>query len=235
MNEVQNIKTMNIFEKLSAITSKVSTVAKNLKVRVSATQQYNAVGERDVLDAVKPLEVEYRIYSYPYCREIIDTGVLNKKSENDSGKLFMRLKTIYRFVNIDNPLEYIDVTTYGDGVDSQDKACGKAMTYADKYALLKAYKIMTGEDPDQEGSENLNNYTSMKKAQLSFDMGFESEKTEKKFASEKQLSILREVYTGDNLKKLLEVNNIKRLEDISLEKASDLINKYFARKDGGNY
>ena len=26
------------------------------------------------------------------------------------------------------------------------------MTYADKYALLKAYKIVTGEDPDQDPS-----------------------------------------------------------------------------------
>ena len=28
------------------------------------------------------------------------------------------------------------------------------MTYADKYALLKAYKIITGDDPDQNGSVN---------------------------------------------------------------------------------
>ena len=29
------------------------------------------------------------------------------------------------------------------------------MTYADKYALLKAYKIITGDDPDQNASEDL--------------------------------------------------------------------------------
>ena len=29
------------------------------------------------------------------------------------------------------------------------------MTYADKYALLKAYKIQTGDDPDQNASEPL--------------------------------------------------------------------------------
>ena len=58
--------------------------------------------------------------------------------------IFLRIKTVYRFVNIDNPTEFIDVETFGDGVDSQDKAPGKAMTYADKYALLKAYKIETG-------------------------------------------------------------------------------------------
>lgn len=29
------------------------------------------------------------------------------------------------------------------------------MTYGDKYALLKAYKIQTGDDPDQNASEPL--------------------------------------------------------------------------------
>ena len=66
---------------------------------------------------------------------------------------YLRIETVYRFVNIDNPEEYIDITTYGDGIDPQDKAVGKAMTYSDKYALLKAYKIITGEDPDQFKSE----------------------------------------------------------------------------------
>lgn len=65
------------------------------------------------------------------------------------------MHTIYRFVNIDKPEEYIDIDTYGDGVDSGDKAPGKAMTYSDKYALMKAYKIITGDDPDQISSDDL--------------------------------------------------------------------------------
>jgi hypothetical protein len=65
----------------------------------------------------------------------------------------MRVKTVYRFVDIDKPDDFIDITTYGDGIDSGDKAPGKAMTYGDKYALLKAYKIITGDDPDQTASE----------------------------------------------------------------------------------
>ena len=62
---------------------------------------------------------------------------------------FIRVRTTYRFVNIDNPAEFIEIETLGDGVDPQDKASGKAQTYADKYALLKCYKIPTGDDPDQ--------------------------------------------------------------------------------------
>ena len=69
--------------------------------------------------------------------------------------LYERIETTYRFINIENPDEYIDIVSYGDGIDSQDKSVGKAMTYADKYALMKAYKIVTGDDPDQNPSQPL--------------------------------------------------------------------------------
>ena len=44
-------------------------------------------------------------------------------------------------------------------------------------------------------------------------------------ASPKQIEILEKVYTGDRLTKLLEVNGLEKLEDISMEKASELIGK----------
>lgn len=152
-------KELNIYERLSLATDKIDRVAKNLKVGVG-NSQYKAVSEADVLAAVKPIENEFGIYSYPLKRELVSTNEFTTTSEyNGTTKekltIFLRIKTIYRFVNIDNPTEFIDVETFGDGVDSQDKAPGKAMTYADKYALLKAYKIETGEDPDQNASKDM--------------------------------------------------------------------------------
>lgn len=148
---------MNIYEKLAAITAELNAVAKNLKVG-EGRSSYKAVGEADVLAAVKPLEEKYKVYSYPSARRIVDSDVLTTKKvyqgqENETSKFFMRVETTYRFVNTENPEEVVEVTTYGDGVDSGDKAPGKAMTYGDKYALLKAYKIITGDDPDQMASE----------------------------------------------------------------------------------
>ena len=112
--------------------------------------------------AVKPLEAKHGVYSYPYSRQIIESGTIeNEKIDYQTKEkivqksLFERIETIYRFVNVDNPAEYIDITTYGDGIDTQDKSVGKAMTYGDKYALMKAYKIITGDDPDAKPSEAL--------------------------------------------------------------------------------
>lgn len=151
---------MNIYEKMLAATVEVGNVAKNLEVGIGKNR-YKATGEADVLAAVKKIEAKYGIYSYPISRKIVasDTYTTTKTYENgnsaESTTLFMRLEIVYRFLNIEKPDEYIDIVSYGDGVDTNDKAPGKAMTYADKYALMKAYKIITGDDPVQDASGDI--------------------------------------------------------------------------------
>lgn len=206
---------MNIYEKLLNITSEIKTVNKNLEVGIGKNA-YKAVGEADVLAAVKVLEEKYKIYSYPCKREVIDRAILETEKEYNGtvtkgNQIFLRIETTYRFVNIEKPEEFIEITTYGDGIDTQDKAVGKAMTYADKYALLKAYKIITGDDPDQEHSPDNAKYN-------------QGTKTDAK-ATPKQIEVLKKIYTGTLLTTLLEKNNITKIEDISLAKASELISK----------
>ena len=209
---------LNIYQKLLKITEELKTVEKNLNVQVTKNNSYKAVGERDVLDAVKPLEVKYGVYSYAYDRKVIDSGELVSARKDyqtgeyhDIKQLYLRLEVVYRFVNVDNPTEYIDIKTYGDGIDTGDKATGKAMTYADKYALLKAYKISTGDDPDQEASEELKSYKNEGKA------------------SQSQIDMLLKYYKGDDLKKLLEMNKIERIEDMPQAKAYELVGELYKR------
>lgn len=143
----------NIFQRMQKITAEVSTVAKNLEVGFGSNK-YRAVSEADILRAVKPIEEKYGVYSYPYDREIVESGTMEREGRNGKTiQLYLRVKTVYRFVSVDDPTSYLDIVSYGDGVDTQDKAPGKAMTYSDKYALMKAYKIQTGDDPDQYASE----------------------------------------------------------------------------------
>lgn len=155
---------MNIYEKLSSITNELSSVAKNLEVGYGQNK-YKATGEADVLRAIKPLEAKYKVFSYPFKREVIESGQIESTTLKGEIKknLFLRIATTYRFVNMEKVDEYVDIISYGDGVDSQDKSVGKAMTYSDKYALMKCYKIITGDDPDQFASEDLTKSTISKK------------------------------------------------------------------------
>lgn len=206
---------LNIFQRMAKVTEELPTVEKNLTVEVTKNSSYKAVAEADVLSAVKEAEAKHGIYSYPINREIVDTDVIVNTSTYDGKtterkQLYLRMKTTYRFVNVDKPEEYIEMVSFSDGIDSGDKGCGKAMTYGDKYALLKAYKIETGVDPDQQASEPLKGFNERK-------------------ATEKQISILSEYYEDEKLDKLLQVNGITRLEDISQAKASELISKIYQR------
>ena len=146
-------KKMNIFQRLSAISNELTAVAKNLNVGIGKGS-YKAAGEADVLAAVKPLEAKYGVFSYPVDREIVESGTLEKETQyGKSVQLFMRVKTTYRFVCMDDPTQFVDIIGYGDGVDAADKSPGKCQTYSDKYCLMKCYKIITGDDPDQYKSE----------------------------------------------------------------------------------
>lgn len=196
----------NIYERMSSITAEISAVAKNLAVGYGSSS-YKAVGEADVLAAVKPAEAKHGVYSYPLKREIVESGTMEKPGKNGTTtiQLYMRLKVTYRFLCIDMPESYIDIESYGDGVDTQDKAPGKAMTYADKYALLKAYKIITGEDPDQYASEPVSKVTADEKMKAAYPDRVE------------MIAFINQNYDERNLRKILEFYKVPSVEALTTE------------------
>lgn len=202
-------KELNIFQRMLNATNEIQTVAKNLSVQVSKDNTYKAVGERDVLDAVKPIEFKHGIYSYPVKRTILNNEVIESETKYGLKKqIHYLIETVYRFVNVDDTNDFIETISYSDGIDTGDKAMGKAMTYGDKYALMKAYKIITGEDPDQEPS------TEIKEVK----------------ATPKQIQMLKKYYVGENLIKLLNSNKIATIDELSKDKASELISKIMNNK-----
>lgn len=206
----EDIKKLNIFEKMSAITNELGVIAKNLNVDMGKGKSYKAVQEKDVLDAVKPVEEKYRVYSYPKERKVIDSGILEKETQYGVSKnMYLRIETIYEFVNIDNPEEKITMTSYADGIDSGDKATGKAMTYSDKYSLLKAYKIATGDDPDKDASP---------------EKGYKKPQDIKLLTEFEKLVIETET-DRKKIYKYLGVNDITELDNAKLELAIKIMEK----------
>lgn len=211
----------NIFQRMMKVTGEIQRVAKNLTVPITTEKSYKAVSEGDVLNAVKPLEEKYGIYSYPLDREITETMILTDKYEKKS--LFIRIKTTYRFVNVDNPSDFIDQVSLGDGVDSQDKASGKAQTYSDKYALLKGYKIQTGEDPDQDPSKELADAEPtkpVKKAKVDPIPEIQVE-----MASDEDIRELVSLCDEEDINKITVFYHISRLDQLTKRQATALLLK----------
>lgn len=149
-------KQKNIYEKIQAVSDEVRSVEKNINVG-TGNSSYKAVADADVLLKVKDAEKKYGLISIPIKQELVKSEVIRTAASGGYEKIIYCdiVKMTVRIVNIDNPSETVEVESFGRGLDAGDKGFGKASTYARKYALLNAYKIATGQDPDEVKSEQI--------------------------------------------------------------------------------
>jgi hypothetical protein len=125
---------LNVLQRLNAVQLEVDYVQKEKRQGM----RYSIVSHDAVTAKVRPVLVKYGVLYYP--------RHLQTEQFGNRTQAFMTV----RFVNIDEPADFIDVQSFGYGIDESDKGPGKAMSYAVKYALLKALGMETGDDPDLE-------------------------------------------------------------------------------------
>lgn len=133
---------MNLHEKILAIMKDVQYLAKDDQVKFGTTA-YKALSEEKVTSVMRAELLKYKLVVYPFEQTATRTGTIT------------HVDTRYRLVNAEDPLDYIDIASAGDGADTQDKGTGKAMTYAYKYMWLRTFALPTGEDPDKICSAEL--------------------------------------------------------------------------------
>lgn len=130
---------LNIYQRINAVMKKVDYLKKDTKV-----QGYTALTHDAVTAAVRAHFLEIGIVL------VVSQvhGVLQEK-ENPQAKMRMYdAKYEMSFVNIDSPDDKITMTVNSNAADNGDKAPGKAMSYAVKYALLKLLMIETGDNDE---------------------------------------------------------------------------------------
>lgn len=133
---------MNIYEKINAIMAEVQKLQKDDNVAFGNTK-YKALSEEKVTTIMRQQLVKHKLVVFPIWQEWSRTGNIT------------HVNVQYRMVNVENPEEFIEIASCGDGADTQDKGSGKAMTYAFKYMWLRTFALPTGEDPDKISSEEL--------------------------------------------------------------------------------
>ena len=116
----------------------------------------------------------------------------------------------------------------GEGIDKGDKAGYKAYTGALKYYLANTFMVATGDDAEKESpSETMNTKVERKPKVDSFVQVHDERK-----ATPIQVKKLKEIYSPENLEKYLKANNVTKVEDIPMEKASETIEIYNKQKGG---
>ena len=194
---------MTLHEKILAIMRDVQYLAKDDTVEFGKTK-YKALSEEKVTAIMRAEAIKYNIVVYPIEQRWERIGQIS------------HVDVRYKIVNVDDPDDYIEVVSCGDGADTQDKGAGKAMTYAYKYMWLRTFALPTGEDPDNVSSAELDAEQNAKDALITE----KEQKTLKTLCEQKGLNVNKVFNNWPNLTAEQYVKAVNRLENITIGGAS---------------
>ena len=138
-------------EAVLAVMDEVKNIEKNMTVGGQGNS-YKGVSDKDVKLKVGQAMQKHGLCLLPISvedemridrwEETTNYGVKQKQS------VFVSVRTRYMLLHKSG--ESMEIAGYGHGTDPQDKAAGKATTYALKYALLYTFLVPTGDIDDAD-------------------------------------------------------------------------------------
>lgn len=143
---VTPIKAMNIYQRINEVRKKVWYIKKDKSVSTGGAGSYKATTHDAVTALVRNHLIDQGVLIIP---RLVSSAITNI-GETKGGTPVIRYEAKYDvdFVNCDSPEDRITVPCEAHANDSGDKAPGKAVSYATKYAILKLFNIETGEDDE---------------------------------------------------------------------------------------
>ena len=141
----------NIAKAIIAVMTEVKGIEKNLNVG-TGSGSYKGVADKDVKQAVGHAMIKNGLCVIPIGIES-DVKIERWTEETQYGikqkqQVFTSANTKYLLLHDSG--ESLEFVGMGHGIDSQDKAAGKATTYALKYALLYLFMVPTGKIDDAD-------------------------------------------------------------------------------------
>jgi len=129
---------LNLFQRMRNIMDDVKYIQKEDK---KVNNQYTFVSHDAVTKLIHIALVKHGVVMLP--------SVVSHEREGQNGMRTVATVDV-TFVNVDDPQDRETITSVGYGIDNQDKGIGKAVSYAVKYAMLKAFCLETGDDPERD-------------------------------------------------------------------------------------
>ena len=139
----------DVYAKIAAVSAELAKDGIQ-KGRKNQQQGYSFRGIDDVLNALAPMLASHGLVILPRCLSRTST----ERETAKGGTLFyVVVETAFDFVAASDSSLHT-VTTFGEAMDSADKATNKAMSAAYKYAAILAFCIpVVGEDADSTTHE----------------------------------------------------------------------------------
>lgn len=130
---------LNIYQRIHKIMSEVGHIEKDGTIQIG-NSSYDYITHDAVTASIRGAFVRHGVMVLP---TTVGSVVNGNRTE---------LTVRVRFINIDEPAQFIDVETIGYGVDSSDKGPGKALSYAVKYAYLKLLMLNSADDIEADNT-----------------------------------------------------------------------------------
>lgn len=145
-NAIQGGTGMNIYQKIVEIRKSIKGFSKDSKgygyEYVSGNQILRAIKEKmDELQVVLIPSVNYNTLNW-------EKHTYNNTKGQEKLDFIVQAQMTYKWVNAENPADFIEVpwVMIGQQADDISKAVGTAMTYNERYFLLKQFGLPTDED-----------------------------------------------------------------------------------------
>lgn len=177
---------MNLYEKLLEMQKRVDSIIKDGR---NDTQKYDFASDENVLDRFRPIMDDLGLLLF-----IEPTEVTVRECPTKSG-------TIHFFTEVDMQMRWVDVETkeelikpwYSQGTDTMgEKGIGKALTYGEKYYLLKNFHVPTKKDDPDFSKRNKNGTPSIE--------GTEAERLNVEYFRKAIPQMISELCQGDEAK-----------------------------------
>jgi hypothetical protein len=145
---------VELWKAMAGVMADVKNIDKSMTVG-SGQNSYKGVSDKDVKLVIGQAMQKHGLIMIPKSYETNLTVDRWEEADKYNGgvkqkqSVFVEAKCVYTVIHVESG-QSVDVPAYGHGIDSQDKAAGKATTYAMKYALLYSFLVPTGSIDDTD-------------------------------------------------------------------------------------
>lgn len=219
----------SLIKKLAKVMKEVKYVEKR---GYNSFNKYKYATETDVAEKVREILAEQDVLMIPNMKSHSVREHTNRKGNTE---YIVTAEVEFTFYDGESG-ETLSFTVYGEGQDSGDKATYKAITGAQKYALMKAFMIPTGDDPEEAEQEKNNEPSNIQQNHTNDDQSTEGQRkaiyaiSKKKEITEEEMKQLIyghfKVHTSKKLSKQNASDLIKMMKEMDTNELRQLAQSY---------
>jgi hypothetical protein len=137
---------MKVYKAINAVQTELSTIGITKDRTNSQGSGYKFRGIDDVYNAISPLLAKHGLCILP---RVLTRECVERISKSGGALFYVTVEVEFDFVSAEDGSKHT-VKTFGEAMDSGDKATNKAMSAAYKYAAFQAFSIPTESDNDAD-------------------------------------------------------------------------------------